>query len=153
MSLLDAVPEGAVVGLDTAPIIYFLEEHADYGPVVLPLFDQRLQQGKNRAVTSVISLAEVLVKPLQAGRGDLVKRYRDLLTKAPHLSLLDLSAAVAERAAELRARHGVRLPDACQLAAALEGGATHFLTNDASLRKVTELTVLVLKDYLNPAVP
>ena len=57
----------------------------------------------------------------------------------------------AEKAADLRARYGIRLPDACQVAVALAGGATHFLTNDKRLRCVTELKVLVLNDYLPTA--
>jgi hypothetical protein len=83
MNLLDDVPVGAVVGLDTDPLIYFLEGHASYGPVVLPFFDTRLQHGLNEAITSVVSLAEVLVKLLSAARHDLAQRYRDLLTGAP----------------------------------------------------------------------
>ncbi len=148
MNLLDDIPVGAVVGLDTSPIIYFVESHPDYGPVVFPLFDQRFQQGVNQAVTSVLTLAEVLVTPLSASRPDLAQRFRDLLTGAPHLTLSNLTAATAEQAADLRARHGIRLPDACQIAVALAAGAGYFVTNEAPLRRVTELKVLILKDYL-----
>src|SRR5205807_1466527 len=129
MPLLDELPAGAIVGLDTAPLIYFIEGHADYGPVVSPFFLDRLEQGLNEAVTSVVSLGEVLVQPLAAARLDLVQRYKDLLTAGPHLTLADITRGIAEQAADLRVRYGIRLPDACQLAAALTGGATHFLTN------------------------
>jgi predicted nucleic acid-binding protein len=148
MSLLDDVPEGVAVGLDTAPVIYFIEAHPQYGPIVLPLFDQRFQQGLNKAVTSVLTLAEVLVKPLTASRADLCQRFRELLTGAPNLQLFDVGVAIAEKAADLRARYGVRLPDACQVAVALAGGASYFITNDKRLRCITELKVLVLNDYL-----
>src|SRR5437773_10641117 len=77
MPLLDDLPAGSVVGLDTAPLIYFIEGHADYGPVVLPFFIDRLEQGLNEAITSVVSLGEVLVQPLAAARLDLVQRYKD----------------------------------------------------------------------------
>jgi predicted nucleic acid-binding protein len=79
-----------------------------------------------------------------------VQRYRDLLTHGPHLTLVEITPAVAEQAAELRAHHGIRLPDACQLAGALQRGATHFVTNDKGLRRVTRLKVLILAEYLNP---
>ncbi len=151
MSLLNDIPRAAVVGLDTAPIIYYLELHADYEPIIRPLFEVRIPQGDNEAVTSTVSLAEVLVKPLKHGRGDLVVRYRSLLLTTPHLALRNITPAVAERAADLRARYGLQLPDTCQIAAALEAGASVFVTNDAPLRRVTELTVLVLSDYLPPA--
>ena len=153
MNLLDDVPLGAVVGLDTAPIIYFIEAHPKYGPLVLPFFEQRLQQGANQGVTSVVSLAEVLVKPLSASRQDLIQRFRDLLTRAPHLTLSDITPAVAESAADLRSRYGIRLPDACQVAVALEAKASHFLTNDKRLRCVRELKVIILEDYVVPEPP
>jgi hypothetical protein len=49
LNLLDAVPPGARVGLDTAPLIYFIEAHVAYGPVVLPFFSERLEPGLNEA--------------------------------------------------------------------------------------------------------
>jgi len=40
------------------------------------------------------------------------------------------------------------VPDALQIAAALEAGATAFVTNDQRLGKVKELDVLQLDDYV-----
>jgi len=48
--------------------------------------------------------------------------------------------------AELRARHNLRTPDALQIAAALVTGCQAFLTNDGSLKRVTDLSVLVLDE-------
>ena len=53
---------------------------------------------------------------------------------------------IAPKAAEIRAIHQVRTPDAIQLATAFLGGATHFLTNDRALRKYTEIQILVVAD-------
>jgi predicted nucleic acid-binding protein len=151
MSLIDDIPVGAVVGLDTPVFIYFIEAHPDYGPIVEPLVRTRITPGHNVAVTSPISLAEVLVQPLRVGRADLVLAYRALLTGWPNIALRDITPVQAEMAADLRARYGIDLTDACQLAAALADKATVFVTNDAQLRRVTELTVLILSDYLPPA--
>lgn len=150
MSLLDDLPLGAAVGLDTAPLIYYIEANPRYATVVPPLFEDRLEQGQNTGVTSTVSLAEVLTQPFALGRTDLTQRYRDLLIGAPHLTLVDLTAALAERAADLRARYRLRLPDAFQIAAALDRGAGYFVTNDLTLRRVSELRVLVLDDYAPP---
>ena len=49
-------------------------------------------------------------------------------------------------AAEVRARHGLRTPDAIMLATAVESGATLAITNDAAWRKVTGIEVLLLGD-------
>lgn len=146
--LLRAIPVGALVGLDTAPVIYLLEAHSRYGPLALRLYNRRIDPGVNRAVTSVVTLAEVLVKPFREHRPDLIERYRSFLTDAPNLLLVPVSESVAERAAELRSRYRILLPDALQLATALEHGASHFITNDARLRQVGELRVLVLSDFV-----
>jgi hypothetical protein len=153
MSLLNDIPEGAVVGLDTAPIIYYVEAHPTYGPIVHPFFAVRLPVALNVALTSTLTLAEALVAPLRTGRLDLITGYRDVLVTFPIIRLVTVSTPVAGWAADLRARYNLRLADACQMGAALAEGATHFLTNDTQLRRVTELIVLVLDDYLPPAPP
>jgi predicted nucleic acid-binding protein len=153
MNLLDDIPEGAVVALDTAPIIYYVENHPTYNPIVRPFFVVRLQAARNVALTSTVSLVEVLVVPLRTGRLDLVCDYQDFLVSFPVIDLVPVSTPVAGWAADLRARYNLRLGDACQMGAALANGATHFLTNDAQLRRVMELTVLILNDYLPPAAP
>lgn len=149
VSLLGALPAGAVIGLDSVAFIYFIEEHPLYAPLLSPLFEQRIERGENRAVTSVVTLAEVLVQPKRLARDDLVQRYREFLTAGPNVMTVDVTAALAEHAATLRAQHGLRLPDAIQVAAALEGGAEYFLTNDARLRRLIELNVVILDDYLH----
>ena len=57
MSLLDDVAEGAIVGIDTAPLIYFGESHPKYGPIVRPFFEDRLDKGLNEGVASTAALA------------------------------------------------------------------------------------------------
>jgi predicted nucleic acid-binding protein len=51
-------------------------------------------------------------------------------------------------AEELRAKYGVRTPDALQLAAAVQAGATGFITNDRRLEAIKELEIGVLDDFL-----
>jgi predicted nucleic acid-binding protein len=148
MSLLADLPVGAVVGIDSVVFIYFIEEHTRYESVISGFFEDRLEHGSNRAITSVITLAEVLVQPKRIGRADLVQEYRDILAEGPNIVLADITSQIAERGAALRAQYGLRLPDALQIAASLEHGASHFITNDERLRKVTDLRVLILEDYL-----
>lgn len=64
-----------------------------------------------------------------------------------------MNEAVGVRAARLRAKYDwLRTPDAIQLATALGHGADIIVTNDERWGRISELTVLVLKDYL-PASP
>lgn len=150
MTLLDDVPVGAFVGVDTAPLIYLIEANPLFLPVVEPFFLDRVDKGQNEVVTSVVSLSEGLVQPIRDGRLDLIHAYYALLNKPAHISLIIIRQIVAGRAAELQARHRILLPDALQIALALQEGADVFITNDVKLRRVTVLRVLVLQDYLPP---
>jgi predicted nucleic acid-binding protein len=139
-----------MVGLDTAPLIYYLEEHPTYLPLVDPFFDA-LARGDLHAVTSTVTLIEVLTQPLRHGDAALAAQYRSLLLNNQGLGMRAISVAIAEEAARLRATYRLRTPDAVQLATALDAGASAFLTNDARLAAILELRVLVLDQLATPA--
>jgi len=62
---------------------------------------------------------------------------------------MEISASVAERAGRLRGQYPeLRAVDAIQISGAVEVEADAFLTNDKKLKKINEIKVLVLKDYL-----
>jgi len=151
-SLADKVRQAGRVGLDTSLFIFYLEEHPRYLSLCDEVFDL-LERGEAEAVTSTVSLLEVLVQPLALGKTDLVDEYRSFLMATPRLTLRILDPTLAERAAVLRARYQVRTPDAIQLAAAIEFGARLFLTNDDRVRKVTEIEVVVLERWLQEQAP
>jgi len=134
---------GRIVGLDTAPLIYYLEEHPRYMPQVNPFFEARAR-GRLEVVTSTVTLIEVLTLPLRQGDVALADRYRELLLTTQGMTMRPVSPAVAEEAARLRAAHGLRTPDAIQLATARTAGAAAFLTNDARLAVVRAPRVLVV---------
>lgn len=123
MGIIDEL-QGSVVGLDTAPLIYFIERHPDYHRLVRPLFSE-LDRGQFTMVTSTVTLTEVLVHPLRKNEDELVAQYSDILLNAEHLTTFDVSKTVAVLAAELRADHNIRTPDAVQLATALHAGASN----------------------------
>jgi predicted nucleic acid-binding protein len=134
---------GKVVGLDTTPLIYFIEENSTYLELVSPFFEA-IDQGEVSAVTSIVTLLEVLVHPFQHGDAALVQQYRDILLNSQGLTTIPLSQDIAEEAARIRAAHNIRTPDAIQMATAIYMGASHFLTNDARLPSLPELKVWVL---------
>jgi len=135
---------GLIVGLDTGPLIYFIEEHPENLARVAPFFEAA-DRGEFRVVTSLVTLVEVLVHPLREGQHDLAQQYRDLLLQSENLRTVPLDESIAEQAAELRARHKLRTPDAIQLATALRSGASWFLTNDADLPEIPGISMLLLK--------
>lgn len=133
---------GKTVGLDTAPLIYYVERNATYVDTVRPFFDA-LTAGEFRVETSALTLAEVLVLPLRRREAALVERYRDILLNTPGLAIRPVIREIAERAAAIRAAYRrVRTPDAVQLATALSGGAEFFLTNDAGIPDLPDLQML-----------
>ncbi len=146
MSVADHFPPGALIGLDAAPFIYHFEVHPEFGGLMRAFFRECIDTGRNPAVTSVVTPAELLVQPTLRGRADLVVRYRDYLAGTPGVRLLPLDATSAEQAAELRATYGLRLPDAFQIAACLGAGATVFLGNERKLQQVRELRIVLLSD-------
>jgi predicted nucleic acid-binding protein len=67
----------------------------------------------------------------------------------PSLSILAVTAEIADAAARPRAGSGLLLPDAIQLATARAGGAEAFLTSDRSLAGAEgPLPVLVLDELV-----
>ncbi len=138
---------GKRVGLDTAPIIYFVEKHPLYVDMLRPFF-QAIEEGECTAVTSTITLLEVLIHPIRLGDTKLAKRYRDLLLDSEGLTTIFLSQKIAEEAARLRAFHNIHVADSIQMATAIRKKASFFLTNDTSLPSLPGLQTLVLNDLL-----
>jgi hypothetical protein len=92
--------QGQVVGLDSAPLIYFIEENPTYLEM-MRLFFRALNQGEFKVVTSVVSLPEVLVYPLRQKNTILAQQYRDILFDAEGLTTIQVSPDIAEVAAQL----------------------------------------------------
>jgi len=135
--------QGQVVGLDTAPLIYFIERNPTYLEM-MRVFFRALNCGEFKVVTSVITLLEVLVQPLRRGETALAQEYRDILFDEEGLTTIPVSPDIAEAAAQLRAVHNLRSLDAIQMATAIHEGAAFFLTNDVRLPSLPGLEVLVL---------
>lgn len=135
-----------LVGLDTCVFIYHLERHPSYLTITQRLFSS-IERGQLHAVTSVITIMELITRPLSLGQTDAARDYEAVVAHFPHLAIADVDRDVAREAALLRARYGTRAADALQVAAALHTGASGFVTNDrALLRLATALDIIVLDD-------
>lgn len=151
--LSQALKGHRVAAVDTNCFIYYLEGGPWAQELKNDLFAP-LEQGIFRAVTSILTLAEVLVRPKSLGREDICEEYETLLCSYPNLQIIPVNVDIAVRCAEVRARYHVRTPDALQLATALENEATLFLTNDLSLpAQVENMRIAHLKDLLLPWEP
>lgn len=146
MGWLDSL-QGKVVGLDTAPLIYYIEDHPTYRKIVDPFFDM-MERGELAVTTSTLTLLETLVLPIRRSDKELAQRYRDALLDSEGLEMIDISQAILEKAAWLRAFHAIRTPDAIQMATAITEGAEFFLTNDKKLPSLPDLAVLIVDNIV-----
>lgn len=146
MGLIEDIGRGPV-GLDTVIFVYFIEEHAQFLPLVEPLF-AAIDIGTLEGVTSALTLLETPVVPYRVGNAPLANRYEALLTRSRGIRLVELDRPLLRAAAQLRASAGVKTPDALQLAAGLATNCTAYLTNDRDLPRIPGLRVLQLRDYL-----
>jgi predicted nucleic acid-binding protein len=131
--------------LDTAPVVYYIEQNPTYWALVGVIFD-RIEAGAMMAVTSPITLAECLIHPYRLGLDTLQDAFVSVITEAEGTLFQPIDAAVAQRAAMLRATYNLTLTDALQIAAALAANSDAFLTNDLTLKRVTDLRIVVLAD-------
>ena len=137
-TLWGGLSPGALVLVDTAPWIYLLEDHPQFAPLFLGLFEAA-ESGQIQLALTTITLAEVLTGPLKHKQTALAKRYEIALNK---YQVLPLSATIASLAAQLRIQYRLKLPDAVQLASALDTGAAALVTHDRDFSKVKGLPVL-----------
>jgi len=131
------------VAIDSAPLVYYVEAHPLFFERLKPFFEA-LEKRRFEAITSTVSIAEVLVHPLRFKRTKLVEAYHELFMT--YLRVTAMSYSIAEKAASLRAAHNLKTPDAIQIATALDQKADFFLTNDAKLSRLLEPQVLMLAD-------
>ncbi|HUO84392.1 MAG TPA: PIN domain-containing protein [Thermoanaerobaculia bacterium] len=136
---LTGLPEGALLLVDSAPIIYFLEGHPKFARRFEPLFERHAAGAVRFGVTTV-TIAEVLTGPLAAGEETIARRYRSILES---WQVVPLDIDLAESAARLRALLHLRLADAVQVASALAVSAHALVTHDRDFSGVTGLRVII----------
>ncbi len=146
MGLIDELKESKVF-IDTALFIYYIEKHEKYLNTVKPIFTA-IDTGSINAITSTITLLEVLVHPFRLNNETLAEKYREILLFTDALTTFEISNDISETAAKLRAKYSLKTPDAIQIAVGITYGAGKFLTNDPGLKKVSEIKVISLDEYL-----
>lgn len=129
--------------LDASAVIYLLEGSTAVRAQVAARIAQAEEDPGGRLLASRLSRLECRVKPLRAGDAAMLATYDAFFTRS-RLTILGVSAAVLDRATDLRARHGFKVPDAIHLASAIEAGADAFLTGDAGLTKCPGVNVELL---------
>jgi predicted nucleic acid-binding protein len=149
MDLADALQSGSVY-LDANVFIYNTEGYPAYAAILKQISD-RMEAGDLHAVTSELTLAEVLVKPIADGDDALVQTYLDTLETSEGLLVAPVSRAILIQAAGIRARNdSLRLADAIHVATAQATACRTVVTNDKSWKGIPGLHVLLLSDAVTP---
>lgn len=132
-----------MIFLDACIVIYRVE-------AVMP-FVERLQRtllklrgsGSDVAVSD-LSRLECRILPLRNRQRGLVEAY-DAFFAAPDLRVVSLLPPVIDLATAIRARSGLRTPDALQAASCLSlGRPARFVTADAAFRREPALDVVLI---------
>ena len=135
------------IALDTSVFIYQLENNPRYAGLTDRVFSW-LEQPARRAVTSTITMTELLVQPYREGDQRRVDEFYGLLSTYPNLDWIAPSLDVADIAARIRASQGLRTPDALQAATAVHATVSGLITNDPVFKRVTGFETMVLDEIL-----
>lgn len=120
-----------LIYLDTCLVIYLVERHAQWGQ---PITDAIAGEPDARFGVSPLVKCECLVGPIKRGDPVLRRAYDEVFSLFASLAMPE---AVYLQAAELRARFGVKTPDALHLACAQYHRCEALWTNDDRLAQAS----------------
>lgn len=135
------------IALDTSVFIYHLEPNPKYLAQTDAIFSW-LERSESKAITSTITMTELLVLPYRKGDEQQANDFYGLLSTYPNLDWIAPNLEIAEIAARIRARYRLQTPDALQAATAVHSQATGLITNDAVFERVEGFQTLVLDELL-----
>jgi predicted nucleic acid-binding protein len=106
-----------------------------------------VQQGQARINVSVVTESELLIRPIRDNEPEAVERIEDLLSEEG-MRVIPVDRRTARVAAEVRARHRLKLADAIIVATALETGCDAIVGNDREWRRVSEVPYVHLDEVV-----
>jgi predicted nucleic acid-binding protein len=152
-STLEAsIPEGDRILLDTTAVAAYLDGSEATHALTRHILDDLVATGRNPAIISMITVMELLVRPLRAtppGHHTLLAFLRN----HPNLTAVPVDLQVAQDAAFLRAASRLSPPDALVVGTGLAAQVGHLVTNDrkwsTKLASMADrVRVVTLADYL-----
>jgi predicted nucleic acid-binding protein len=135
------------LALDTSILIYHMEANPRYLALADAVFSW-IEKAGHEAVTSTITMTELLVPSYRDKDEDRVDEFYGLLSTYPNLRWIPPDLETADLAAQLRATYRLRTPDALQAATVLRAQATGFVTNDPVFARIEDFQTAVLDQYL-----
>jgi len=131
--------------IDTAPIIYYLENSFLYMKTIKKFF-VKCMEDKVQIVTSVITIEEYLVYPYNSKKIEYVDNFKRFI-EYMNIEVVDIDSQIAERGAKIRSQYKTfKAMDALQIATAIISGCDMFFTNDKQLKQEKELPCITMDD-------
>jgi len=131
--------------VDSCCFIYLFENNDKYADKLEKLFSPDF--GDIVFTSSIITVSEVITKPIRERMTDTVDRYLRLFQQLPmKLEIIDRNIAI--RGATIRAKFGFGLIDSYQIAVAESCECEYFLTNDKQLKLYKNIKVVLLSDLI-----
>jgi predicted nucleic acid-binding protein len=134
--------------LDTMFFIYHFENNERYLRLTTDVLNL-VEKGQIRCSISYLTLMELLVKPFEENRQDLVEEYRMIFETFPNMAMVGLDRSVVHLAASFRAIYNLRPADAIQLASAACAKCDLFLTNDRDLVRIKEVKIIYMDEIVS----
>ena len=133
--------------LDTNVFVEAFEHEGELSSLVASLLAANSQQRPQRLVTSELTLAELLVRPLELNQTALVQTYDNWMTTNPYLEVYPVVRSILRQAAEFRAHDKtLKLPDAIHLTTSIETNCRYFLTNDRRIAGQFGVEILAMTE-------
>ena len=133
------------VFVDTAPIIYYLENSPLYMDTIKKFFTKCIEENI-QIVTSAITIEEYLVFPYSSGKMEFADNFKRFI-EYMNIEVIDIDSHIAEQGAKIRGQYtNFKAMDALQIATAIVSGCDMFFTNDKQLRQEKELPCMTMDD-------
>jgi predicted nucleic acid-binding protein len=129
----ERLPEGASVLVDTSVVLAYLAGGEPASSDAQELFDGLVSTGRNPALLSAVTVAEILVRPFRAGPAAVAIAV-GFLRHFADMRIVSVDFAVSREAARIRASTNLAMPDALIVASARIAGADVVVTGDRSWR-------------------
>jgi len=145
--LVKTALEAKIIGVDTMFFIYLFENNKKYFSIVKEFFDL-LEKEKITMITSIISPIEIISTSIMEDYPEKQRLYIGFFKKVKNLKVKEIGWDLVEKVGALRRKYNLRTPDAIQLATAIDSQAKIFMTNDTKFKKITEIPVLILDEFI-----
>jgi len=135
------------VYFDTNIFIYAIDGHEEYQDLLQNMFEH-IAENKILVITSELTLAECLVKPMRDENKESIEQYTNHIKTSELLKVKAVSRNILISSADTRNKLGLKLPDAIHMATAIDQECKTFITNDRKLKAPEGMERIYIKDLL-----